>query len=228
MRSHRRPARARSRRASTSRSPARERRERRLELGRESLDERLVDPLRQRRRLLPLPASRLGSEPVERRRAGDAEQPGARASALRIEPLPQAKCLLERRAGEILGGRRSRVRYEQVAEDVVEVRLGDLGERLRRVAPAAGGRSSSRARSSYAADPGRGHSGASTRPLHILRCATPGAPRPRAARSGGSCPSASSGSVVDELDRGAGSRTPTQPVSHVPLDSLRRAPRDGS
>ena len=68
-----------------------ERRECRLERGREALDERLVDPLGERRRLLPLPASRLCSEPVERRGAGNAEQPGARASAVAGRTAPRAE-----------------------------------------------------------------------------------------------------------------------------------------
>ena len=56
-------------------------RERRLELGREPLDEALLDALGQRGGLLAPAPSRLGAEPVERGRPRDPEQPGSRAAA---------------------------------------------------------------------------------------------------------------------------------------------------
>src|SRR5206468_5995864 len=105
-----------------------ERRQCGLERRREALRERRLRDLVHSGRLLASPASGLGSEPVERRRARDPEQPGAWAAATWIETVPDTQRLLERLAGEILGENAVAREVDEVAVDVVEVRLRGGGE----------------------------------------------------------------------------------------------------
>ena len=106
-----------------------QRAQRRLEVGREPLDEPLLDPLGLGGELLAPRAPALGAEVVERDRARDLAEPGARRAAVGVEAVPEAQRALERLAGEILGGRPVAREPGEVAVDVVEVRLGGLGER---------------------------------------------------------------------------------------------------
>ena len=84
------------------------------------------------------PPALLGAEPVERGRAGDVQQPGARGAAARVEARPEPQRLLEGLAREILGERAVACQVEQVAVHVVQVLLRDGCEgRPRRRAAAA-------------------------------------------------------------------------------------------
>ena len=93
-----------------------------------------LDALRRGAPLLAAAPPLLGAEPVERGRAGDLAEPGAGARASRVEAPPELQRLLERLGGEILGERRVARQVDEVAVDVVEVRL-----RRRREARRAGG-----------------------------------------------------------------------------------------
>ena len=79
--------------------------------------------------LLAPSAPRLGAKPVEGRRARDPEQPGAGAAPSGVETRPPAQRLFERRTGEVVRERSVAGQIEQVAEHVVEVALGRVGER---------------------------------------------------------------------------------------------------
>src|SRR5579872_3893833 len=111
-----------------------------LALGRRELAHRLLDRARQsvhqvlgvrevaRVRILAAAAARLGSEPVDRDRPGDAAEPRARRAAPRVEAPPRSERLLERLRREILGGRAVAGEQHEVAIDGVELLGRDLGE----------------------------------------------------------------------------------------------------
>src|SRR5207245_6840274 len=95
-----------------------------------------------------------GAEVVERDRARDLAEPGLRGAAFRVEAVPEPKRALERRAGELVGGRSVAGEPGEVSVDVVEVRLGSLRKsHLTRCTPL-GGRTSQPATTGNS--PGRG------------------------------------------------------------------------
>ena len=114
--------------------------ERRFEVGREALDEALVDPLGRRGELLAPGAPALGAEVVERDGARDLAEPGAGGAALRVEAVPEPQRALERLAGQVLGRRPVAGEPGEVAVDVVEVPLGGLREGHPPVTTPPGGR----------------------------------------------------------------------------------------
>ena len=93
-----------TRSAITSRSPAAQASERRLELGREPFDERLLVAVGNGGQLLATAPAALGAEVVERDRPRHLAEPGPRRAACRVEPVPEPQRALERLGGEVLGG----------------------------------------------------------------------------------------------------------------------------
>ena len=106
--------------------------ERQLQLGREPFDELGLLCLGLGGSLFAPVAPGLRPEPVEGGRARDPEQPGPGAAAAWVEPRPLAEGLLERGPCQVVGERAVAGQVEQVAEDVVEMPLGGIGERGRR------------------------------------------------------------------------------------------------
>ena len=83
-----------------------------------------------RREPLTGAAPALGAQVIERARAGDREQPAARACAARVEAVALAPGALERVGREVLGERAVAREVDEVAVDVAEMRLDELVEGL--------------------------------------------------------------------------------------------------
>src|SRR5206468_12285488 len=93
-----------------------------LQLGGEALTEcaGLTASLGRLRWLLALATTSLRAEPVERGRARDREEPGARRSSIRIEPTPLLERRLEGLARQVLGDGPVLRQVQEVPVDVVE------------------------------------------------------------------------------------------------------------